>query len=125
MTMKTIYELDKECIATGASKMIGEKDGRPPNWVETDEPLPIGVAQWDGSKWIELDEYPVDLIALERAARQKRDSLIAETDWLVVKSMELNQNIPAAWELYRQALRDVPQQETFPAQIVWPERPAE
>lgn len=29
----------------------------------------------------------------------------------------------AAWAVYRQALRDVPQQEGFPENIVWPESP--
>lgn len=33
-----------------------------------------------------------------------------------------NVNVPA-WEAYRQALRDVPEQEGFPLSIVWPEKP--
>ncbi|WP_412841983.1 phage tail assembly chaperone, partial [Cereibacter johrii] len=30
----------------------------------------------------------------------------------------------AAWTAYRQALRDVPEQPGFPAEIAWPEPPA-
>jgi len=29
-----------------------------------------------------------------------------------------------AWKTYRQALRDVPQQATFPSNITWPTPPA-
>ena len=36
--------------------------------------------------------------------RQKRNGLLAETDWMAFKDVTL----PAAWETYRQKLRDLP-----------------
>lgn len=57
------------------------------------------------------------------SVRYERDQKLAECDWLVIKAYETNSNIPAVWELYRQALRDVPQQEGFPWAVVWPEKP--
>jgi hypothetical protein len=55
--------------------------------------------------------------------RATRDRLIAETDWIVIKNLELNQNVPGKWEVYRQDLRDVPSQANFPHDITWPVKP--
>jgi hypothetical protein len=55
--------------------------------------------------------------------RAQRDAKLAETDWIVTKNLELNANIPGAWEVYRQALRDVPAQAGFPWTITWPVQP--
>ena len=55
-----------------------------------------------------------------KSARDSRDNLLAECDWLVVKALELSQAVPAEWVAYRQALRDLPQQEGFPVTINWP-----
>jgi hypothetical protein len=55
--------------------------------------------------------------------RQIRDDKLKETDWVVIKNLELNANIPGAWEVYRQALRDIPTQEGFPWTITWPVEP--
>lgn len=62
-------------------------------------------------------------IRLQNEIKEKRNLLLAESDWIVIKSFESNQNIPAAWEIYRQALRDIPQQAGFPDNVVWPEKP--
>lgn len=58
-----------------------------------------------------------------RAARAERDRLLAETDWVVIKAYERSEVLPAEWQTYRQALRDVPAQEGFPHHVVWPEKP--
>ena len=55
--------------------------------------------------------------------RASRDTKLAETDWVVIKNLELNANIPGAWEVYRQALRDIPAQAGFPWTITWPDAP--
>ena len=57
------------------------------------------------------------------SVRAARDTKLAETDWVVIKNLELNANIPGAWEVYRQALRDVPTQTGFPWTITWPVQP--
>tara|TARA_R110000822_G_scaffold3404_2_gene15049 strand:- start:25 stop:459 length:435 start_codon:yes stop_codon:yes gene_type:complete len=59
----------------------------------------------------------------ERNIRSRRDSLLQETDWIVIKSYERGANIPAEWELYRQALRDVTEQTGFPYEVTWPIKP--
>lgn len=56
---------------------------------------------------------------LAQEARRQRDLRIAETDWRASADLTL----PAEWAAYRQALRDVPQQEGFPNSINWPAKP--
>lgn len=58
-----------------------------------------------------------------KAARDTRDRLLAECDWIVVKSLESGQAVPSEWAAYRQALRDIPQQAGFPTSIDWPVKP--
>ena len=55
--------------------------------------------------------------------RAKRDRLLAETDWEIVKHKEFGTNIPAALKSYRQALRDLPAN-TDPANPTWPVKPS-
>lgn len=63
------------------------------------------------------------LKASEDQVRFKRDKLLQETDWIVIKSYERSANIPAEWELYRQALRDITSQAGFPYGVTWPAKP--
>ena len=58
-----------------------------------------------------------------KSARDTRDRLLSECDWVVVKALESSQSIPTEWATYRQALRDIPQQAGFPVTIDWPVKP--
>jgi hypothetical protein len=58
-----------------------------------------------------------------REVRNNRSKLLADTDWIVIKAYERNENITAEWELYRQALRDITEQQGFPHSVVWPTKP--
>lgn len=55
--------------------------------------------------------------------RERRNTLIAETDYLVMPDYPLDEERKAAVLAYRQALRDVPEQAGFPRQIDWPVKP--
>ena len=57
--------------------------------------------------------------------RASRDRLLADSDWVVTKSVEAGVAVPIEWATYRQALRDVPQQEGFPQNVIWPTKPTE
>lgn len=57
------------------------------------------------------------------AVRADRTRRLADTDWLVIKHLERNENIPGAWEVYRQALRDITAQPGFPWTVQWPNKP--
>jgi hypothetical protein len=56
-------------------------------------------------------------------AREKRNALIAETDYMAMPDYPLDEERKAAVLAYRQALRDVPEQKGFPRQIDWPVKP--
>jgi hypothetical protein len=82
-------------------------------------------------KW-RVDELTSDQVAenttaKERkaiaAAKDKRNSLLSGSDWVVIKALEVDALVPAEWSVYRQALRDIPQQDDFPNTVVWPEQP--
>lgn len=91
----------------------------------TDLSAPAFNAQanrWERSHSVRVyNQQETDAKAKE--VRAERDRRIAETDWLVIKNLELNQNVPGAWEVYRQALRDVPAQSGFPRNVTWPVKP--
>jgi len=53
------------------------------------------------------------------AARTKRDLLLSETDFHALTDTDMSE----AMTTYRQALRDVPQQDEFPNEINWPTEP--
>jgi hypothetical protein len=56
--------------------------------------------------------------------RGERSRKLASTDWWVVASVESGVPMSDERAAYRQALRDVPQTQTDPFNIVWPETPA-
>ena len=53
--------------------------------------------------------------------REKRDDLLLETDW--TQNPDVPDATKAKWQVYRQALRDVPSQ-SDPYNITWPTRPS-
>ena len=98
-------------------------------WVHTPADSPDNVATKEstesagiGSIAIVLtdDEYDTVLAA---SARQKRDRLIAATDYLVTPDYPIESDRLAAVKTYRQALRDIPEQSGFPRTITWPDKP--
>lgn len=59
----------------------------------------------------------------EAEVRAKRDYLISQTDYLLQPDYPISDADLAKIKEYRQALRDVPSQEGFPDNVVWPEGP--
>jgi hypothetical protein len=57
---------------------------------------------------------------LAEEARKQRNDLLAATDWRVVRALEDGNGLDFDLAVYRQALRDVPEQPGFPQNIVWP-----
>ena len=72
---------------------------------------------------IEANWTTVEYKILGREVRQERDQLLTETDWIVIRSQELGEPIPAEWSQYRQELRDIPDQTGFPDNVEWPQEP--
>jgi len=58
--------------------------------------------------------------------RAKRNALLTETDYIVIKAKETGATIPTAWKTYRQALRDITQGLTTVEEVelvIFPEKP--
>lgn len=64
-----------------------------------------------------------DLADKALGARKDRDALLAETDGVAIGALETGVALSDEMLAYRQALRDVPQQEGFPSSITWPTKP--
>jgi hypothetical protein len=90
-----------------------------------------GVEQDGQGRWLtkySVADMDAGAIAAKDAEQSKsvradRDSRLKDTDWVVIKHLERNENIPGVWEVYRQALRDVPSQAGFPWDVTWPVKP--
>jgi hypothetical protein len=124
--MRTIYELDSNKIWTGNTKQITEKQGRPKNWIVTDQVPPNGIARWNNG-WDILDEYPQppqpSITEKQNEIRKNRNQLLQDTDWVIIKSIEAGVSNLAQWKAYRQALRDITAQPGFPNNVTWPTKP--
>lgn len=70
---------------------------------------------WDGEKFTLF----VPFSKTEEGVRNTRNALMAETDWMTLPDNNPTEELLA----YRQALRDITEQEGFPENVVWPEKP--
>jgi len=71
---------------------------------------------WDGQAFL---PPPLPAITWDNV-RGGRDRLLAASDWTQVADAPVDQQ---AWAVYRQALRDIPQDFASPDDVVWPEQP--
>ena len=69
------------------------------------------------------EELTNDIENKKQSVRSERNHLLADSDWIVIKSLETNTDY-TDWKVYRQELRDVTSQATFP-DVVWPTKPEE
>lgn len=69
--------------------------------------------------WLnEAKQYDYDKVAAE--IRKQRDALLNDTDWTQMPDSALSQEKQERYRIYRQALRDVPEQEGFPYDVIFP-----
>jgi hypothetical protein len=78
---------------------------------------------WDAAAWRWISA-PTDA-AIARDARAERDRRLLACDWTDTASApaRLGSVVYAAWQQYRQDLRDISLQPGFPAAINWPQAP--
>ena len=55
---------------------------------------------------------------------QIRNNLLNDSDYLMMVDYPISDEKKQEIKAYRQALRDIPQQDGFPDNIVWPDKPA-
>lgn len=77
---------------------------------------------FSGEHWtFDWEVLPVPEESLALKARTKRNQLLMDCDW--TQGKDIPDSVSQAWAVYRQALRDLPQQAGFPHSIDWPENP--
>ena len=100
---------------------------------------------YSGITWLDKNQtLPTEQEVLEKLAelqvaepmrllRQKRNELIAETDWTQLKDISLDSIREKNWKEYRQALRDLPNSSTPKldgsgkldmSSVTWPDKPS-
>ena len=107
--MTTRHFMDAAGFYVGA---YGDGAVPPEGLIECSAP-PDGLARWLDNAWV----MPVPT---EKEVRAERNRLLTASDWTQVADAPVDQ---AAWAAYRQALRDLPQQDGFPLNVIWPTTP--
>ena len=99
---------------------------------------------YSGLEWLGSGSAPTDAEIITemnrlntaepvRLLREKRDELLAETDWVVTKATETGVAVSGAWKTYRQELRDLPANSTPKVDsynnldltsVTWPTKPS-
>lgn len=69
------------------------------------------IFDYQQKKWV-LDSFRL---------RGKRDELLRASDWTQLPDVPLATK--QAWATYRQALRDITAQESYPFSVIWPTKP--
>lgn len=103
-------------------------------WVDVSNIVPEPQPQWvaESADGVWTFSPPPPPPANPSEIRAQRDSLLAQSDWLMRRhqdqvaassSTSLSAAKFAAWLTYRQGLRDVPAQPGFPSTVTWPVAP--
>lgn len=69
------------------------------------------------------DQWEANPARAWQEIRMERDRRLTATDWVVLRAADQGEPVPQAWLDYRQALRDITEQQGFPTEVVWPEAP--
>ena len=98
------------------------KIDRDPQWLARSE-RPAGYYDWN----LGTNSWDLNSEALMGTLRQKRDNVLALCDWTQIPDTPLTDSKKAEWATYRQALRDLPANNssiTLLADASWPTQPA-
>ena len=113
---KTVVSVDVESIGNYVCSLVNEDDN--------DITLTIRKAIKNGD--LDVADYvepTVDVEDLATKIRIQRNSLLKQTDYLMMSDYPIESDRLAKVKIYRQALRDIPEQSGFPRTIAWPEKP--
>jgi hypothetical protein len=76
--------------------------------------------KWDGENWQIQEPTSSELAIKWQEIRDLRNRLLNETDARILRFLEVGTPVPNELVGYRQALRDLPQSQSDPFNIVWP-----
>ena len=113
---KTVVSVDVESIGNYVCSLVNEDDN--------DITLTIRKAIKNGD--LDVADYvepTVDVEGLATKIRIQRNNLLEQTDYLMMSDYPIEPDRLAKVKIYRQALRDIPEQAGFPRSITWPDKP--
>lgn len=93
---------------------------------DDEAPVHVQLVEMYRNGQLEIQECDEEALNNEviSSVRLQRDALLSETDKFMTIDYPISDEDRNALRVYRQALRDVPQQEGFPEKVVWPEKPS-
>ena len=112
--------------------MYRVESGTPPEFNEItqqliQDALPTLIASKRVINWAvvdkDQDQIDRDTQAKAETVRSQRNGLLLKSDWTQLADAPLTADQKTAWATYRQALRDITEQTSFPINITWPESP--
>lgn len=118
-TLVRLYEDEEAASRPAVSDMDTPWNGYRYTTYETRIALPAGALETAPDIWAEAVKQ-ADRTQAAAQVRAERDRLISACDWTVLSDAKTDKQ---AWTVYRQSLRDVPEQEGFPYDVIWPEPP--
>lgn len=104
----------------------GEAPSSPLYWIEGCLSFSDGVwsianqENYDSSLQSAKIEHERKQNEAAQSIRSQRNKMLIESDWTQVADAPVDQ---AAWATYRQALRDITEQDGFPLSVIYPEAP--
>ena len=109
-------------------RLKGECIARNPQYAEDGKSFDNGPWYVYASKdkpfdWDIVDHQPTPEEKAS-AIRAQRNGLLAASDWTQVPDCPLASSVKGKWFTYRQSLRDITKQDTFPESVDWPEAPS-
>jgi len=104
---------------SGAFVIIPGRDAPadPGEWEAIADDVQLGFVKVNG-KWVDPSKT-ADVV------RARRDAELLRADRLIWPYLDRGETPPPELAAYKQALRDVPEQPGFPANVTWPQAPAQ
>jgi len=103
-----------------SDSFLAEQDAVKVNLFKPHDRVPCDPYVEDGWAYtVEVQDKTSEEIAAETASksaqvRAARDAALKACDWMVVRAYETGVALDQEWATYRQALRDLPEQDGFP-----------
>jgi len=95
------------------------------HYIENDQPVPFPKRpskdhefDYDSKQWVDTKSEEIRAQEAIDGLRKQRNALLYQSDWTQLPDAPVDKQ---AWAEYRQALRDITNQD--PSNIVWPETP--
>lgn len=83
----------------------------------------IETVEWTGTEFIVRPYNTQELEDQWNQIREQRNQLLKDSDWTQISDYDLGIENKEQWALYRQELRDLPDNQLNPFDIQWPDIP--